>query len=146
MDITITEKPPSICLNMIVKDESHIIQETLRKLCDKINFSYWVICDTGSTDNTPKIIEDFFKSRGISGEMFYDNWKNFAHNRTLALSRAFKKTDLLLVFDADDEIVGEINMPSEVTADEYHLQFGSSMGPSYTRVLLINNQKPFEYN
>jgi len=145
MEITITEKPPSICLNMIVKNEAHIIQETLTKLCDKIKFSYWVICDTGSTDDTPKIIEDFFKSREILGEMFYDDWKNFAYNRTLALNRAHKKTDLLLVFDADDEIVGEINMPSQVNADEYHLQFGSSMGPSYTRVLLINNQKPFEY-
>ena len=146
MDFTISEKvEPTICLNMIVKNESHIIQETLRKLCDKISFSYWVVCDTGSTDDTPKIIEEFFKTKQISGEMFYDEWKNFSHNRTLALNRAFKKTDLLLVFDADDEIVGEIKMPKEVLHDEYHLQFGSEMGSSYTRVLLINNQKPFEY-
>ena len=63
MDISITEKDATICLNMIVKDESHIIKETLQKLCNKINFSYWVICDTGSSDNTPEIIQEFFKEK-----------------------------------------------------------------------------------
>ena len=80
---------------MIVKNESHIIENTLEKLCQKINFDYWVICDTGSTDNTPQIITDFFNKKGIKGELFYDEWVNFAHNRTLALQRAFKKTQLL---------------------------------------------------
>ena len=34
------------------KNESHIITKTLNNLCSYINFSYWVICDTGSIDNT----------------------------------------------------------------------------------------------
>ena len=42
----------SICLNMIVKNESEIIVKTLKLLTDKIKFDYYVICDTGSTDNT----------------------------------------------------------------------------------------------
>ena len=46
----------TICLNMIVKDESHIITETLTKLTNKIKFDYYVICDTGSSDNTKKYI------------------------------------------------------------------------------------------
>lgn len=145
MDLIITEKKATICLNMIVKNESHIIENTLEKLCQKINFDYWVICDTGSTDNTPQIITDFFNKKGIKGELFYDEWVNFAHNRTLALQRAFKKTQLLFVFDADDEIVGNIEMPSQVLYDEYHLKFGSATGTSYTRTLLINNYKEFEY-
>jgi|LakMenEpi03Aug12_release.lakeMendotaPanAssembly.Ray.scaffolds.fasta_scaffold32047_2 beta-1,4-mannosyl-glycoprotein beta-1,4-N-acetylglucosaminyltransferase len=153
MEFIITEKEskepknPTICLNMIVKNESHIICNTLEKLCSKIKFSYWVICDTGSTDNTKEIIYNFFKSKGINGELHTDEWKNFAHNRTLALQRAYKKTDLLLVFDADDEIVGNIKMPSanDKIYDEYHLKFGSITGTSYTRVLLINNKKKFMY-
>jgi FkbM family methyltransferase len=135
----------TICLNMIVKNESHIIENTLEKLCNKIKFDYWVICDTGSTDNTPEIITDFFSKKDIKGELYYDAWENFAHNRTLALKRAYKKTDLLLVFDADDEIVGDIKIPEDVLFDEYSLQFGSSSGTSYTRVLMINNHKIFEY-
>ena len=145
MDFIITEQKATICLNMIVKNESHIIEKTLEKLLAKIKFDYWVICDTGSTDNTPQLITDFFGKHGIQGELFHDEWNNFAHNRTLALERAYKKTDLLLVFDADDEIVGDFVTPSEVLYDEYHLQFGSSLGISYTRVLLINNHKKFHF-
>jgi hypothetical protein len=145
MDIIITEKKPTICLNMIVKNESHIIEKTLEKLCNKIKFDYWVICDTGSTDNTPELIINFFNNKSIKGELHHDEWVNFAHNRTLALQKAFKKTELLLVFDADDEIVGNINLPDNVLFDEYHLKFGSPAGVSYTRVLLINNYKQFEY-
>ena len=55
MELVITEKP-TICLNMIVKDEHHIIVKTLEMLCSKIAFSYWVICETGSTDNTKELI------------------------------------------------------------------------------------------
>ena len=155
MEITITEKVEAlekdevtICLNMIVKDESHIIRGTLEMLCNKIRFDYWVICDTGSTDGTQDIITQFFKEKGIPGELFSDVWCNFAHNRTLALNRAFGKTDLLLVFDADDEIHGNLCVPfrkSDLKYDEYHLKFGSPLGTSYTRVLLINNQKKFKY-
>jgi glycosyltransferase involved in cell wall biosynthesis len=135
----------SICLNMIVKNESHIIESTLTKLCDKIQFDYWVICDTGSTDDTPNMIKQFFANKNIPGELFFDEWTNFAHNRSLALQRAYNKTDLLLVFDADDEICGSIEIPKKVLYDQYHLQFGTSYGISYTRVLLINNRKRFEY-
>jgi beta-1,4-mannosyl-glycoprotein beta-1,4-N-acetylglucosaminyltransferase len=132
---------------MIVKNESHIIKDTLEKLCQKINFSYWVICDTGSTDNTKEIIRLFFASKNIPGELHENKWLNFADNRTLALQYAYKKTDLLLVFDADDEIVGDIQMPKvgDIKFDEYHLKFGSHIGTSYTRVLLINNNKKFVY-
>jgi len=145
MELTIREKNATICLNMIVKNESHIIENTLEKLCKKINFDYWVICDTGSTDNTPQIITDFFDKMGIKGELYYDEWTDFAHNRTLALQRAYRKTDLLLIFDADDEIVGNVIMPTEVAYDDYHMKFGSALGTSYTRVLLINNHKQFKF-
>lgn len=59
----------SVCLNMIVKNEAHIIVETLNNLCSYINFEYWVISDTGSTDNTKNLIQDFFSERKIPGEL-----------------------------------------------------------------------------
>ena len=49
----------TICLNMIVKDESSIILNTLNNLVEHIKLDYWVICDTGSTDNTAEIIKSF---------------------------------------------------------------------------------------
>lgn len=36
----------TLCLNMIVKDESHIIEKTLNNLEKYFKFSYWVISDT----------------------------------------------------------------------------------------------------
>jgi hypothetical protein len=145
MELLITEKMPTVCLNMIVKDESHIIEKTLENLCSKIKFSYWVICDTGSTDNTAEIITAFFKKQNIPGELHSHKWVDFAFNRTIALNQAYNKTDLLLVFDADDALCGKINIPKQVLHDEYHLKFGSAEGTNYTRVLLINNRKIFKY-
>jgi FkbM family methyltransferase len=147
MNLVITEKPvkPTICLNMIVKDEHHIIVKTLEMLCSKIDFSYWVICDTGSSDNTKELIIEFFKEKNIRGELHTHKWTNFAHNRTLALDVAFQKTDLALIFDADDEIHGTIKMPETIDADGYHLHFGSEAGTAYSRILLINNRIRWNY-
>jgi len=135
--------PPTICLNMIVRNESHIIEKTLKNICDNIAITYWVICDTGSTDNTKQIIEDFFKKQDISGEMYDDIWEDFGHNRTLALEKAFDKTDYLLIFDADDSIHGNCFLPVILHHDKYTLQFGN--GFTYKRPLLITNKKRWKF-
>jgi GR25 family glycosyltransferase involved in LPS biosynthesis len=148
MELVITEKEEkqTICLNMIVKNESRIIADTLRKLCDKIKFDYWVICDTGSTDNTIEVIRDFFKKEKIDGEIFCHEWKDFGYNRTLALAAAYEKTDYILIFDADDEIVGDFKLPDKLTFDDYQFQFGNYIdNNSYVRSLLVNNRKRWIY-
>ena len=94
----------TLCLNMIVKNESHIIEETLIQLLNTIRIDYWVISDTGSDDNTIQIILNTFKKFNIPGELYEDEWKNFGYNRSLALNYAYNKTDYLLIFDADDLI------------------------------------------
>jgi glycosyltransferase involved in cell wall biosynthesis len=52
---------------MIVRNEARIIQHCLESVSDHI--ACWVICDTGSTDETPSIIEGFFSERRIPGEL-----------------------------------------------------------------------------
>jgi beta-1,4-mannosyl-glycoprotein beta-1,4-N-acetylglucosaminyltransferase len=133
------EQEYSLCLNMIVKNESHIIKDTLTKLLQKIKFDYWVISDTGSTDETCEAIIDYFKEAGIPGELYQDDWVDFSHNRNKALEYAFGKSNYLLVFDADDEICGDFVLP-ELTKDSYSLQFGS-----YTRPQIVNNYKRWKY-
>jgi GR25 family glycosyltransferase involved in LPS biosynthesis len=148
MELVITEKEEkkTICLNMIVKNESRIIADTLRKLCDKIKFDYWVICDTGSTDNTIHVIKDFFKNEKIDGEIFCHEWKDFGHNRTIALAAAYQKTDYVLIFDADDEIVGDFKLPEKLIYDDYQFQFGNCIDYNcYVRSLLVNNRKKWMY-
>ena len=135
---------PKLCLNMIVKNESHIIKDTLNKLLQKVQFDYWVISDTGSTDNTKQVIIDFFKEKNIKGEIFDDEWLNFGHNRTKALEHAYGKSKYVLIFDADDEICGNFTLP-ELTKDGYFLQFGDVNGVSYVRLQIINNKKKWKY-
>ena len=138
-----TENKKTICLNMIVKDESHIIQKTLKNLCEHFNFSYYVISDTGSKDNTINLIKQFFSDKNINGEIIENEWKNFEHNRNIALNISKEKADYSLVFDADDFIHGEvssINLPDVLTADGYTFTFKGG-GSSYHRTLLINNNK-----
>jgi glycosyltransferase involved in cell wall biosynthesis len=106
---------------MIVKNESHIIAETLRCLKEKVRFQYWVICDTGSTDGTQHIIRDTLHD--IPGELHEVPWVDFGTNRTQAARLARGKADYSLMFDADDTIEGVIEFPDSMTADIYNLTF-----------------------
>jgi len=132
----------SLCLCMIVKNESAIIEDTLKHLCERISFAYWVISDTGSTDNTIELIRSFFQAQNIPGELVKHEWKDFAYNRTKALECAFMKTDYLMVFDADDIIVGTLQLPP-LKADQYFARFGDV--ESYHRPLILNNRTPWIY-
>ena len=55
----------TLCLNMIVKNESKVIIRALESVVNIIDC--FVICDTGSTDNTVQLIKDFFSAHNISG-------------------------------------------------------------------------------
>ena len=53
--------PPKLCFGSMCKNEEHVIIDTLNSVYKHID--YWVICDTGSTDNTCKLIIDFFTEK-----------------------------------------------------------------------------------
>ncbi len=138
-----SSKSYTICLNMIVKNESHIIEQTLINLCKYINFDAYYISDTGSTDNTMDIIRNFFTKRNIPGEITQVTWRDFGYNRSLALEMAYNKTDYLLIFDADDIIHGNFILPSSLTHDAYHLKLGQTF--VYMRTLIVNNRKRWKF-
>ena len=133
----------TICLNMIVKNESHVIEKTFDNLAKYITFDYWVICDTGSTDGTQDIIKNYFAKKGIPGELVQHEWKDFGHNRTLSLRAGYNKSDYLLIFDADDSMHGNFKLPEKWSHDCYLLKFGNGM--TYYRPQLINNRKKWMY-
>lgn len=89
----------TICLVMIVKNESKVIKRAFDSVHKYID--YWVICDTGSTDGTQKIIKDYFNEKKIPGELHEHKWKNFGHNRSLVVKNAKGKADYGLLMDAD---------------------------------------------
>jgi tetratricopeptide (TPR) repeat protein len=138
-----SSKSYTICLNMIVKNESHIIVQTLTNLCSYVDFDAYFISDTGSTDNTMELIRAFFKERGIPGHIEQVEWRDFGFNRTLALQMAFNKTDYLFIFDADDSIHGDFRLPRDLTHDAYQLKLGQSF--VYLRTLIVNNRKRWRF-
>ncbi|MFC4606347.1 glycosyltransferase [Streptomyces maoxianensis] len=108
---------PSICLCMIVKNESNVIERCLASVRDLV--STWVISDTGSTDGTQQLIRTALD--GIPGELHEEPWVNFGHNRTLNIQHAHGKADYLLLLDADLVIRRDGPLP-RLTADSYMLR------------------------
>jgi GR25 family glycosyltransferase involved in LPS biosynthesis/glycosyltransferase involved in cell wall biosynthesis len=130
---------------MIVKDEAHIIESTLAHLMEQFPITHWVIDDTGSTDGTQKIISKFFEKRNIPGTLHKTEWRDFGFNRSKALEHAYNLTDYVLVWDADDSVVGRFVLPRPLTADQYSFTFGDAAGFRYSRTQLFNNRKRWCY-
>jgi tetratricopeptide (TPR) repeat protein len=93
-----------ICLNMIVKNEAKVLPRLFRSLKDYID--YYVIVDTGSTDDTIALIKREMSGYGIEGEVYERPWVNFGKNRqqALELAVAANRGDWLLFIDADEEL------------------------------------------
>src|ERR1700722_1191850 len=106
----------TICLSMIVKNEAPVIRRCLDSVRSIID--YWVIVDTGSSDGTQDIIRDHLKD--LPGELHERPWRDFAHNRSEALTLARAHGDYSLIIDADDvlEIPEGFQLP-DLTADSY---------------------------
>ena len=126
---------------MIVKNEAKIIKETLMNIYKYID--YWVISDTGSNDNTVEIIKNTFNELNIPGEIFHDEWEDFGTNRTKALQHAFNKCDYIMIFDADDLIIGDLNLSFNMDKDVYDLKFGKNF--TYVRPILLKSSLKWKY-
>jgi glycosyltransferase involved in cell wall biosynthesis len=130
---------------MIVKNEAHLIVQTLQHLARFIQFDYWAINDNGSTDGTQDLIRGYFKEAGIPGILDETPWQDFAFNRTVAFRAAFGKTDYAFVWDADDEIHGDFRLPETLTADSYMFTYGNANGSRYSRCQLFKNSLRWKY-
>ena len=134
-----------ICLNMIVKNEVANLERCLRSVADHI--SCWVIGDTGSTDGTQKMIEQFFAARGIPGELHSFPFENFAQARNEALDRARASAlsfDYILLTDADMELtVQNPAFSQDLTAAAYQMLQRS--GVTYWNNRLLRRDVPARY-
>ena len=83
----------TVGLNMIVKNEQNIIETCFNSVKDYID--YWTIIDTGSTEDTKKIITAFFETNKIDGIIYDREFVNFEVSRTEALKLAKGKTDYI---------------------------------------------------
>jgi glycosyltransferase involved in cell wall biosynthesis len=92
-----------ICLSMIVKNESAVIERCLRSVKPWIHA--WAISDTGSTDGTQEVVRRFMA--GLPGELIERPWVDFSTNRNQALELARKYGDYALIIDADEILEGD---------------------------------------
>ena len=134
---------PTLCLNMIVKNESRIITRLLTSVSRLID-SY-CICDTGSTDDTIEIIENFFKERNIPGKIVKEPFKNFAHNRNFALTSCMGMSDFVLLLDADMVLdIRDFKKDMLHTADTFYILQGNDHF-FYQNVRIVRNSGLYSY-
>jgi len=123
----------TVCLNMVVKNDSLDIQRCLESVKSWID--YWVIVDTGSTDGTQQIIREFLKD--LPGELYEIKGGDGAHNRNEALALAKNKGDYLFLIDADQCLVEEDDfVRPTLTADVYFLANRSIFEMNYQEFLI----------
>jgi glycosyltransferase involved in cell wall biosynthesis len=133
---------------MIVKDEAHIIErclDSVRPLIDRV-----LVVDTGSSDDTIKVIHDWMGRKGVGGTVIEEEWKNFAHNRSSALEHARQMDcDYSLMIDADEILnfnkdFNAVNFKCSLNKDYYLIPTKSS-NAFYFRPTLTSNKKDFSY-
>ncbi|HET9929818.1 MAG TPA: glycosyltransferase [Polyangiaceae bacterium] len=132
---------PTVCLNMIVKNEAKVIARSLASTRPFIDA--WAIVDTGSSDGTQDVIRQ--ELRDVPGELFERPWRDFGTNRSEALELAKGRADYTLIIDADEVLAPSpgFGLP-ELTLDAYQLrtEFG---GVRYYRTQLVRSSLPWRY-
>lgn len=139
----------TLCLNMIVKNESRVIirlLESVYKLLD-----YYYICDTGSTDNTVELIEQFFKEKNIPGCIIHYPFIDFGFNRTHALSCCNNNTscDYIILLDADMVLdIPSSLSPNELKSklvDDMYFIFQGTNDFFYKNCRILRNNSEYSY-
>ena len=132
---------PSLCLNMIVKNESKIIKKLFDSVIEIIDC--YCICDTGSTDNTVEYIKEYFEQKNIPGKVYYEEFKNFGYNRTYSLKKCIGMSDYILLMDADMELIIKNFNKSTLTKNNYYLLQGND-NFYYNNIRIIKNDEKGE--
>jgi tetratricopeptide (TPR) repeat protein len=144
MELTLNnQKQPTLCLNMIVKNESKII----RRLFDSVFpiIDCYCICDTGSTDDTVEIITEYFNNKNIPGKVVHEKFKNFCYNRNFAIQSCIGMSDYILFLDAD--MILEIkNFNKELlnSSDSFYILQGNDSF-FYQNMRIVKNNGLYKY-
>jgi len=144
MDLVLNNNSPTICLNMIVKNESKIITRLFDSVLPIIDC--YCICDTGSTDNTVTIITEYFKNKGVPGKVVIEPFKNFCHNRNFALQSCLNMADYVLLMDADMVLeINNFNKKILRNIDYFYILQGSD-DFYYQNVRIVKNDGLYSYS
>ena len=127
----------TICLNMIIKNESKIITRLLDSVISIIDT--YCICDTGSDDDTIDIIKTYFNEKNIFGKIINEPFKNFCYNRNYALKECNGMSDYILLFHADMNMnIKNFNKNILTNADNFTI-FQKNKKFYYKNIKIIKN-------
>lgn len=134
-----------IVLNCIVKNEGKVILRMLKSVIDIID--YFIIVDTGSTDNTINLIMQFFSNYNVQGIIKKSTFINFEHNRNEALELCYQKPEAgnyILLLDAD--MILEINnFDKDSLKDEAYTILQEDNAFMYRNTRIIKNNNKYFY-
>ena len=143
LNIEEVDKIPTLCLNMIVKNESQVIIRLLSSVITIIDT--YCICDTGSTDNTIELIKNFFEEHDIEGKIIQEPFKDFGYNRSFALKAAAGMSDYAILLDADMILeIKQFDKSILSQADSFCLLQGSE-DFYYQNMRIVRNNNTFTY-
>jgi glycosyltransferase involved in cell wall biosynthesis len=130
---------------MIVKNESNIITRMLDTVCHMID-SY-VICDTGSTDNTIEVIERYMSQKNIPGIVISEPFRDFGYNRSFALAQCAgrEKADYILLLDADMIFRAKTDIRSILSQYTVWYMFQGSERFHYRNIRIVKNNCGITY-
>lgn len=154
------DDPIRICLCMIVRDESALIEGTLRMLAAVLpHWVTFVIADTGSVDATVPIMAVTLKALGVRGHLLSTVWSDFATNRTQVLRAAHTlvgpAATHLFLWDADDIVVLPAGVasiplpPPPLASDMYRFEFEAGSDTAHAlrfwRPVLLSASRRWKY-
>lgn len=143
LEIQEVEGQPTLCLNMIVKNESKVITRLLESVYPILDT--YCICDTGSTDNTIELICRFFEQKGIPGKVVEEPFKDFAYNRSHSLQACKDMSDYVILLDADMVLDVRNFKKSDLSqADSFCLLQGSDAF-YYQNMRIVRNNGLYNY-
>lgn len=97
---------PTIVLSIIFHNEEKVLPRLLNSVYPIID--HYVAIDSSCTDNSRKIIRDFFDAKRIPGEILnfeYDKRDFSSAKRNFAIQQTKDKAEFILWIDCDDELV-----------------------------------------
>lgn len=151
---TKNSKSPHIALLIMMKDEEARIHVTLNSCIGFVDSI--VAYDTGSTDNTIKIVRDFSEKHKIPLRLKEDTFVNFSVSRNASLDFAdtFLDIDFILLMDVNDELRGgeklreycksELNSPNNAYLTCQH--WWSGKYDKYFNTRLVKARKSWRYH